>query len=115
MPHCIIEYSKTLNTRVEPGKLVEVVHESVLESGLFEANHIRVRAAAYEDHVIGYAVNDFIHVTLRILSGRNQQQKKELTERVLAALEMIGLTSISITVEVIDIDRETYSRKIVSS
>lgn len=115
MPHCVIEYSKTLNRLVESRKLVEVVHKGVLESGLFEPGHIRVRASQYEDHVIGYAVNDFIHVTLKILSGRIQQQKKDLTERVLGELDSIGLTSISLTVEVVDIERETYSRKIVPS
>lgn len=115
MPHCIIEYSKTLNRLVEARQLVEVVHKGVLESGLFEASHIRVRACMYEEHVIGYPVNDFIHVTLKILCGRNQQQKKNLTERVLDELDSIGLTSISLTVEVVDIERETYSRKIVAS
>lgn len=113
MPHCIIEYSKTLNSKVEAGKLIEVVHRGVLESGLFEANHIRIRATVYEDHVIGYPVKDFIHVTLKILSGRNQQQKKDLTGLVLGELDKMGLTSISLTVEVIDIERDTYSRKII--
>ena len=115
MPHCIIEYSKTLNTRVEARRLVEVVHKAVLESALFEPSHIRVRACVYEEHVIGYPVHDFIHVTLKILCGRTQQQKKDLAERVLGELDSIGLTSISLSVEVVDIERETYSRKIVAS
>ena len=115
MPHCVIEYSKTLNSKVKPGELIDVVHSAVLESGLFEASHIRTRAIVYEDHVIGYPVKDFIHVTLKILSGRNQQQKKGLTDLVLGKLEDINLSSISLTVEVIDIERETYSRKIISS
>ena len=113
MPHCVIEYSKTLNSKVKPGELVEVVHSCVVSSGLFEASHIRTRAIVYEDYIIGYPVKDFIHVTLKILSGRNQQQKKGLTDLVLGELEKIVSTSVSLTVEVIDIERETYSRKII--
>jgi 5-carboxymethyl-2-hydroxymuconate isomerase len=113
VPHCIIEYSKTLASKIEPGELINVVHRAALESGLFEASHIRTRASGYEDHVIGYPVNDFIHVTLKILSGRNEQQKKQLTGLVLGELEKIGLTSISLTVEVVDIERETYARNII--
>ncbi len=115
VPHCVIEYSKTLDSKVKPGELVDVVHRGVLESGLFEASHIRIRATFYDNHVIGYPVKDFIHVTLKILAGRNQQQKIGLSSLVLCKLEDIDLTSISLTVEVIDIERETYSRKIISS
>ncbi len=115
MPHCVIEYSKTLDSIVKRGVIVEAVHSGAVKSGLFEASHIRTRATVYEDYVIGYPVNDFIHVTLKILSGRNQQQKKGLTDLVLSELEKIGLTSISLTVEVIDIERDTYARKIISA
>lgn len=61
--------------------------------------------------MIGYPINDFIHVTLRVLSGRNQQQKKGLSERMLGKLDNLGLTSVSLTVEMIDMDRETYAEK----
>ena len=112
MPHCIVEYSDTLAAQVDPGELTEAVYQGALISGLFEPSHIRVRALAYESFFAGYEVDDFIHVNLKILSGRSSQQKKQLTEAVLTELEDLGLASISLTVEVADIDRETYARKI---
>ena len=87
----------------DQGELTEAVYQGALVSGLFEASHIRVRALAYQSFFPGYAVDDFIHVNLRILSGRSSQQKKQLTEAVLTELEDLGLASISLTVEVAEV------------
>ena len=60
MPHCIVEYSKTLETQIDPAELTEAVYQGALISGLFEPSHIRVRALAYESFFPGYEVDDFI-------------------------------------------------------
>ncbi len=113
MPHCIIEYSQGIENAHRPEVLVEAVHRAAVASGLFEADHVRVRAIAYTDCISGYGAEHFVHVTLRILSGRDGHQKKALTERVLGELERLGLSSVSLTVEVTDMDRETYSKRIM--
>lgn len=115
MPHCVIEYSKPLENSIHPAKLIEAVQNGAINSGLFEPSHIRARAIAYDDFVAGYQVQNFIHVTLKILSGRDQEQKKNLSEMVLSELYKIGMGSISMTVEVKDIERETYAKKIISN
>lgn len=56
---------------------------------------------------------DFVHVTLKILSGRNTEQKLCLSGAVLESLKTLGLTSVSITVEVVDIDRGSYAKILV--
>lgn len=114
MPHCIIEYSQDMESIVQPVKLVEAVHKGVTNSDLFETSHIRIRAVPYENYISGYQVDYFVHTTLKILSGRNQQQKKTLSELVLRELEEIGLSAISITIEVADIERETYVKRIIN-
>ncbi len=70
MPHCIVEYSKDLESQVAPTKLVETVHQGALASGLFEASHIKTRAVAYDYFQIGTEKSDFIHVTIRLHQGR---------------------------------------------
>lgn len=114
MPHCIIEYSKDLESSSPPLKLIQAVHHAAIGSGLFETGHIRTRSIAYENFIAGYDVQSFVHVTLRILFGRNLQQKKDLSRRVLGELESMGLSSISLTVEVSEIERETYAKKIIN-
>lgn len=113
MPHCIIEYSRSLESAIYTEKLIQAIQEAAISSDLFEASHIRARAMPYDHFISGYQVENFIHITLKILSGRSQQQKKRLSEMVLKALEGMGLHSISLTVEVVEMDKATYSKKIL--
>lgn len=113
MPHCIIEYSRPLLRQVNPEQVINVVQQGALESTLFEASHIKVRAMVYDDHFMGYPVDDFVHVTLKILLGRTQLQKNELSSLVLNKLEELELSSVSLTVEVVDMDRDSYAKSII--
>lgn len=113
MPHCIVEYSQAIERTLRPEILVETVQQAALASGLFEPDHVRTRAIAYTRCISGHGAENFVHATLRILSGRDLRQKKALSERVLGELEGLGLSSVSLTVEVCDMDRETYSKKIM--
>ncbi len=111
MPHCIIEHSSSLNA----GELNQVVFQGALESQLFEADgrDIKVRSIAYDHFQTGTQRQDFIHVTLRILSGRDDDAKLKLSQSVLSRLATLSLTDASLTVEVVDMERESYSKRIV--
>ncbi len=117
MPHCIIEYSKELEEEIAPQLLINSAHQGALESGLFEESHIKSRAIPYEYYKTGISDLRFIHITARILSGRNLEQKADLSKSILAQLEALllerKLSSISITVEVCDLQREAYSKVIL--
>ena len=110
MPHCIIEYSDTLNAK----PILTAVFEGAQRSDLFEpgGTDIKVRAQPYQQHISGAEHHHFIHVQLRILSGRNLAQKQHLSQCVLEQLLKLDLISCSHTVEVIDIDRASYAKKV---
>lgn len=110
MPHCVIEYSDTLDAK----PILTAVFDGALQSGLFEPGgaDIKVRAQSYQQHISGAEHRDFIHVQLRILSGRNLEQKQHLSQCVLDKLLQLGQVSCSHTVEVIDIDRASYAKKV---
>lgn len=110
MPHCIIEYSKNLQKSVEPSAFIAVVHQAAIESDLFEPEDIRARAIAFDDYQIRADKNSFIHVTLRIMHGRNELQKNQLSSKVMQALESLNLASIILSVEICDIDKTTYAK-----
>ncbi|MEZ8720969.1 5-carboxymethyl-2-hydroxymuconate Delta-isomerase [Vibrio pomeroyi] len=111
MPHCIIEHSST----IKPDQLNNKVFLGALNSGLFEADgrDIKVRSVAYEHYQTGTTKEDFIHVTLRILSGRSDANKATLSNTVMTQLESLSLVDASITIEVVDMDRSSYSKVIV--
>ncbi|PSJ40338.1 5-carboxymethyl-2-hydroxymuconate isomerase [Zobellella endophytica] len=110
MPHCIIEYSATLERQLSPAGLVAAVHGGAEDSGLFGAADIKTRAVGYEHHQAGSHKRDFIHVTLKILSGRSQEQRAALSASVLDALQSLGLSDISLTVDVVEMERESYAK-----
>lgn len=112
MPHCIIEHSSSLNA----SELNQIVFQGALESQLFESDgrDIKVRSIAYDHFQTGTVRQDFIHVTLRILSGRGDEAKLKLSQFVLEKLGTLGLKDASLTVEVVDMDRESYAKRVVS-
>ena len=106
MPHCIIEHSSTINGN----DLLPLVFQGALNTGLFEddGSDIKVRAQPFCDYQIGRSKSDFIHVVLKILSGRSTNDKQKLSKRVLEQLSSLNFKSCSITVEVVDMDKNSY-------
>jgi 5-carboxymethyl-2-hydroxymuconate isomerase len=113
MPHCVIEYAKEIEQSLVVNKLLLGVHQTVVESQLFEEPSIKTRAIGYEHYLTGGDKRPFIHVTLKILFGRNHQQKKDLTKSVLDKLSEIVEPPISLSVEVIDIEKVSYKKLVI--
>lgn len=111
MPHCIIEHSEDL----DGAALVPLVHESALNSGLFDpqGSDIKVRAIEFAHYKTGSVDISFVHVTLRILPGRTAEQKSALTESVVRNLNSAIASSCSISAEVVDVDGATYAKVVV--
>jgi len=113
MPHCIIEYSKKIEHNLPIQTLVSVVHTSVFASGLFEESSIKTRAIEFTHFQTGLSDTPFIHITLKILQGRDHQQKKDLTKLVLDKLSEVLQPPISISVEAIDIEKVSYKKCVI--
>lgn len=115
MPHCIIEYSQNLEQEVPPVDLIEAVKEACVESNLFSLDDIKLRSDAYKSFITGGQEDAFVHVTLRMLSGRSTEQRKQLSNLVLEKLTRFLLKDVSLSVEVCEMERETYAKKVVLS
>ncbi|MBB6520250.1 5-carboxymethyl-2-hydroxymuconate Delta-isomerase [Pseudoteredinibacter isoporae] len=108
MPHCIAEHSSS----IDGNKLLNAVFQGTLNSELFEADgsDIKARCIAYDQYMTGPEKTDFVHVQLRLLSGRTLEQKEAFSESVFKEVKGLNLGRCSITVEVIDIDTDSYSK-----
>lgn len=108
MPHCIVEHSVTL----DGDRILPLVFTGALQSGLFEVDgsDIKVRSIAYQNYLTGGLKSDFVHVVLKILSGRASEQKRMLSALVLEKLQSLEMQNCSITIEVVDMDRDSYTR-----
>lgn len=115
MPHCIVEYSQNLEQEVPPADLLEAVKEACLASALFNPQDVKLRSFPFKSFLSVGQEDAFIHVTLRVLSGRTEDQKKQLSHLVLEALTQFSLNNVSFSVEVCDMDRDTYAKQVVLS
>ncbi len=113
MPHCIIEYAKELEQIIQPKQLNHAVFLGALKSELFEQDDIKLRAIAYEHHQTGNEKINFVHITVRLLSGRSTEQKKQLSHLILTESKKLQLMNISLTVEITEINRDTYCKLVV--
>ena len=89
MPHVTLEYSANLETQVNMTALCHLVHNTGLETGLFELGAVRVRALRADHYAIADLIeaNSFIDVSIRIGLGRSDDDKKRLGQAISDAME----------------------------
>lgn len=88
MPHQIVEYSANLEARVDIAALVQMLHETAAGIDAFPRAALRTRAERREAYCIADddPENTFVHVLLRIASGRSMAVKKAAGDRIFDAL-----------------------------
>ncbi len=111
MPHCVIEYTKDCLKTANVDDLIKAVFDGAMASDLFDQSHIKVRAKGYDDFFCGSGDHGQCHVTLRILAGRTAQQKNSLSQLVLSKLKPLMPHIANISVEVKDLERDSYVKK----
>jgi 5-carboxymethyl-2-hydroxymuconate isomerase len=88
MPHFTIEYSANLDKRVDMAKVVEIVRNAAVQTGIFPLGGIRVRAIRCEQYAIadGNPNLGFLDMVLRLGEGRDLATRKKAGEHIFKAL-----------------------------
>ncbi len=113
MPHAIIEHSSNLHAGEGASSLCEVVHQTMIASGLFNANDVKTRIQSASDFRVGVkgAFGNFVHVSVYLLEGRTQEQKQALTHAIFDALSTQYHQPIEqLSVDIRDMMRDTYRK-----
>jgi len=120
MPHCILEYSSNINDTINLKKLLHDINTMLVGTGVFNLMDIKSRAIEHDHYVVGDGDTNraFVALTINIFSGRPDDVKENIAESALQLLRDAFNTTLqkkkcSITVQIGDIDRETY-RKITT-
>jgi len=113
MPHVIIEHSADVAARIGIDELIDAVHEATLSSDLFPEYEIKTRAIAYQHHRTGQTQDSFVHVAVHLLDGRDDAQKSALSHAVLAQIEPLLPRVASVGVEIVDIHRASYVKRVL--
>jgi 5-carboxymethyl-2-hydroxymuconate isomerase len=88
MPHFTIEYSANLDKRVDMAKVVEIVRNAAVQTGIFPLGGIRVRAVRCEHYAIadGNPNLGFLDMVLRLGEGRDLATRKKAGDHIFKAL-----------------------------
>ncbi|WP_087750702.1 5-carboxymethyl-2-hydroxymuconate Delta-isomerase [Paraburkholderia caledonica] len=119
MPQVRLECSSNLDSQFNPEQTLLRLNEALIDSGLFNEVDIKSRIIRCERFLIGRSTEDhaFVHLQIIILSGRDTATKAGLSARMLTALrdcfEPLAGVQTQLGVQVLDNERETYSKEFV--
>ncbi|EKO3675059.1 5-carboxymethyl-2-hydroxymuconate Delta-isomerase [Vibrio metschnikovii] len=112
MPNLVLEYSNSVEERVNIQGLLEDLHQVAIDSGLFETASIKSRTLRCHHWLIGEQGDsvDFIHLSFELLDGRSDQQKRELSRQLMAVLAEQASQVHSLTINVRDMDKDSFQK-----
>lgn len=108
MPNFIIEFSETLSQQIDPKILMDKVFTGAKNCGHFSPEAIKLRTQSRSDFRLHGKQQDFLHISGHILSGRTDEQKTEISHSIMAQLKDLGLNSVFVSVEIVDMHRPSY-------
>ncbi len=103
MPHCIIEYSDDLDNKQDIIKTVKAINTAIENSELFDNKTIKTRALPIHTYLVGGIKKPFVHITVKILEGRTDSQKQQLSNRTLQCITA-KYDIEDISVEIVELD-----------
>lgn len=118
MPHFVIEYSANLEPDIDLRAIVDTVHKSAVDSGLFKVGGIRVRTLRHDIYKVadGNPENAFLHIRVAILEGRSAEDRERFGNATLAAADAQLANAhkkrgIALSVEIGEIDHNMSFKK----
>lgn len=112
MPNLVMEYSNSVEERVNIPGLLDDLHQVALKSGLFELASVKSRAMRINDWLIGEEGDsvDFIHLSFELLAGRTEEQKRDLSRQLIDTLQGQASHVRSLTVNIRDMDKACFQK-----
>jgi 5-carboxymethyl-2-hydroxymuconate isomerase len=114
MPNLVMEYSNSVDERVNVQGLLEDLHQVTLQCGLFDVGSVKSRALRCHNWLIGDEGDsvDFIHISFELLAGRSDEQKRDLSRQLMDVLQQQASHVRSLTVNIRDMDTECFQKVI---
>jgi len=112
MPNLVLEYSNSVDERVNVQSLLEDLHQAMIESGLFETSSVKSRALRCHHWLVGDEGDsvDFIHINFDLLAGRSTEQKRELSRSLMNVLQQQASHVQSLTINIRDMDVDCFQK-----
>ena len=110
MPHIIVEYAKQRINDAQVDAMLHTIHHAIAESGLYKPVMIKTRAYAFTKLTNAGGSEPYIHIQARIKATPDVGKKKQLSDVIINGLSTLNIPASVITVEIIDMERESYGK-----
>lgn len=111
MPHFIIECSDNIVKNHDAKEIMQQVYDTADATGLFAEGDIKVRINPYDQYYLAKGKNDFIHVFGNIMQGRTDEQKNNLSTKIVSSLKKILPDVSIISMNIRDFEKASYCNK----
>jgi 5-carboxymethyl-2-hydroxymuconate isomerase len=120
MPHIIIEHSAdfTKNSVDLMKKEIPQIMGKITE-GNFDADQCKCRSHSFDEYLVGtpdQSSASFLHITIKILSGRTLEAQKKLSAQVIEFVKKtfndLGLETkrCDISIDIVEMNKEAYQK-----
>jgi 5-carboxymethyl-2-hydroxymuconate isomerase len=111
MPHFIIDCSENIIQQKSPDEIMQAVYDVAEATGLFAANDTKVRLRPYQYFKLGEGKKDFIHIFGNIMEGRSNEQKADLSRKIIERLNTMFPNIAILSINIREFEKATYSNK----
>ncbi len=119
MPHLIIEHSSNI-----PSDSIFVLQRNIqkimhLREGNFDADQCKCRSFSFDQYLVGNLEqydSSFIHITLKVLTGRSTEIRKNLSHKIMEFVQefyadlKIITKRCDISVDIVEMERDSYQK-----
>lgn len=119
MPQCHFEYTDNIGDAPNWPDLYREIHAVLIATGEWHSAEIKSKAVKLTNYCVGNGHPDqaFVLLTVQILAGRSDSLKKSISESCLKILvshfpRMLDELQATITVQIVDINAPSFSRRI---
>ena len=117
MPHIILEYSDNITDNVDEAIILEELHTTLVATELYPSQAIKSRCVSHSSYRVGSGAgnNAFIHLSLAVLPGRSEEQRKDIADKLFEVVKSrfpktVADTPSSITLEIRELDGVSYCK-----
>ena len=118
MPHLVIEYSENLEDELDIAALVGAIHRAGCSCPTVATAALKTRAIGYRHQLCadGDPAYRFVALTMRLLDGRSDDQKKQIGDILFAALEeatagVDRTAGFALSLDLAEMDQTTYRKE----
>ena len=117
MPHLIIEHSSNFSDPTI-NNLQTGILKIIGQFKEFDPDECKCRSHSFDEYLVGFsnkANSAFIHITLKVLTGRSVEVRKDLASRIIKLAQdiKIDLKRCDISVDIAEMDRATYQKLVL--